>query len=120
MKIAITSKGTDLSSEVDPRFGRAQYFIIYDTKSSQYQPLDNSINLNALQGAGIQSAKNIVDMGVEALITGNVGPKAFSTLQSAGIRVFIGAAGTVEDALQQFQSGTLQESTSSNVQGHWM
>ena len=53
MKIAITAQGPELSAQVDPRFGRAKYFIIYDVDSDEFEAVDNEQNLNAPQGAGI-------------------------------------------------------------------
>ena len=41
MKIAVTSKGKDLDSQIDPRFGRAAYIIIVDTLSLEFEVLDN-------------------------------------------------------------------------------
>ena len=120
MKIAISSTGKDLSSVVDPRFGRARFFIVIDTETGAFSIHDNTQNLNALQGAGIQSAKNVADLGVKAVVSGNMGPKAFSTLLAAGIDIFTGASGTVQDTLDAFNNGTLHKSASANVEGHWM
>jgi predicted Fe-Mo cluster-binding NifX family protein len=120
MKLAITSQGTDLNSPVDPRFGRAKFFILLDSESNQFSAVDNSLNLNALQGAGIQAGKNVVDLGVDAVITGHVGPKALATLHSAGIKIYTGASGTVAEALDQFKGGKLKLSDTPDVQGHWM
>ena len=119
MKIAVTSQGKDLSGQVDPRFGRAKYFMVVDTDSGESSVHDNSQNLNAAQGAGIQAGQNVVNLGVEAVLTGNVGPKAYATLQAGNVRVYVGATGTVADAIEQLKSGKLQEASQANVQGHW-
>jgi len=55
MEIAITATGKDISSNVDPRFGRAKYFIVVDTDTNESAAHDNAQNLNAAQGAGIQA-----------------------------------------------------------------
>jgi predicted Fe-Mo cluster-binding NifX family protein len=68
-----------LQSPLDPRFGRAKYFIVLDTDSGAFSAADNSVNLNPAQGAGIQAGKRVVELGADGLITGHVGPKAFST-----------------------------------------
>ena len=119
MKIAITSKGKDLDAEVDPRFGRARYLILYDTEGESFTALDNSEGFNAAQGAGIQAGQNVANSGASALITGNCGPKAFSVLRSAGVEVYIGANGTVREALRAFKAGELSRAQAPNVQGHW-
>ena len=120
MKIAISAQGKDLASSIDLRFGRAQYFIVFDTETDSFISHNNEQNLNALQGAGIQSAKNVADFGAQAVISGNVGPKAFATLVAAGIDVYTGASGTVQDAITAFKEGTLKKSDKANVQSHWM
>ena len=87
MKIAITSKEQTLEGYMDERFGRAPYFIIYNLENDTYQCIDNKQNLNSAQGAGIQAAQNITNTEAKALITGNVGPKAFQVLK--GKLIFI-------------------------------
>jgi predicted Fe-Mo cluster-binding NifX family protein len=119
MKLAITSQGSDLSSDIDPRFGRARYFIVLETEDGGFSAVDNSDNLNALQGAGIQAGKRVADLGVQAVITGHVGPKAFSALDAAGVGIFTGASGTVADAIEQFQAGKLNRSKGADVVGRW-
>jgi len=119
MKVAVTSQGTDLASQVDPRFGRAKYFVIVDTETGQFTAHDNSQNLNAAQGAGIQAGRNVVELGVEAVITGNVGPKAFAALQAGGVKTCIGASGSVADSLEKFKAGALECVSKANVEGHW-
>ena len=70
MKIAVTSKGTDLDSEVDPRFGRAAYIIIVDSETLEFEVVDNKENVNALKGAGIQAARMASDKKADVLLTG--------------------------------------------------
>jgi predicted Fe-Mo cluster-binding NifX family protein len=120
MKVAVTSQGQDLSSPVDPRFGRARYFIVFDTETGAFSAADNSQNLNAAQGAGIQAGKNVAALGVQAVITGHVGPKAFATLQAGGVAIYTGATGAVSDAVEQFKAGKLKQSSAADVEGHWV
>ncbi len=119
MKVAITSQGRDLMSPVDARFGRARYFVIVDTETDFFEVADNQQNFNAAQGAGIQAGRNVVDLGVEAVITGHVGPKAFATLQAGGVAVHTGAAGTVADAVAAFKAGKLTATEGADVESHW-
>lgn len=119
MKVAITSQGPDMNSAVDPRFGRAKCFIVVNTETGDFTTHDNSQNLNAVQGAGIQAGRNVIDLGVEAVITGNVGPKAFATLQAGGVKIYVGAAGTVREALEKLKAGELECVSKANVEGHW-
>ena len=120
MKIAITSTGKELDSNLDPRFGRADYFIIVDPETKALEVVENSQNLNLPQGAGIQAGKTIIDHHIDVLVTGHCGPKAFKVLQQAGVKVMTGAAGTVADAIAQFSSGELETSAEADVEGHWV
>ena len=119
MKVAVTSQGPDLASEVDPRFGRAKFFVVVDTETGEFRAHDNTQNLNAVQGAGIQAAQNVASLGVDAVITGNVGPKAFTTLQAGNVKAHIGAAGSVSKAVEQLKDGQLECISKPNVEGHW-
>jgi predicted Fe-Mo cluster-binding NifX family protein len=119
MKIAISASEKDMTSKVDPRFGRAGYFLIYDLKSNVYEFVDNSQNLNAASGAGIQAAQNVLNQEVEALVTGNCGPKAFSVLNAANIKVYLGESLSLEEAVKEFKAGNLKSSDNANVEGHW-
>jgi predicted Fe-Mo cluster-binding NifX family protein len=120
MKIAVTAQGNELSSEIDLRFGRAKWLIVIDTETGDYEAHDNIVNLNAAQGAGIQTGQNIANLGVEAVITGNVGPNAFKTLNAAEVKIFLAQKQTVREALELFKEGELEKVNQANVEGHWI
>jgi len=120
MRIAISSTGKNLESSLDPRFGRAAYFIILDADTMDFKAVENTQNLNLPQGAGIQAGKAVADHHVDALITGHCGPKAFKVLQSAGVKILTGAGGTVADAIEQFKKGELTDAMEADVEGHWV
>ena len=117
MKIAITSTGTNLDAKVDPRFGRAAFFIICQTDTMDFNAIENE---NAAGGAaGIGSAKRVIDEGVEAVLTGNCGPNAQRTLDAAHIALYTGVTGTVAEAVEQLKNGTLTKADGPNVQSHF-
>jgi predicted Fe-Mo cluster-binding NifX family protein len=119
MKIVITSQGGNIESPVDPRFGRAAWFLVYDSETGGHRVLENTQSASAAQGAGIKAAETISHLGAEVVITGHCGPKAFHTLRSAGIQVVLGAEGTIAGVLEGFKSGRLKPSSSPDVDGHW-
>jgi len=120
MIIGITISEKNEDSKVDPRFGRAPYFLIYNEKSGEKKIVDNSQNLNAPQGAGIQAAQNILKENIEILLTGNVGPKAFQLLAGANVQIYTEAANlTVDDAVKAFKEGKLPKATDATKPGHW-
>ncbi len=119
MIVAVTAKGTHLSDEVDPRFGRAPYILIVDTQKMECRALDNSENVNAFKGAGIQAATMVAEQGAEVLMTGYCGPNAFRTIQAAGLKVVSDVTGTVSQAIEMLLSGKVRYSEGANVEGHW-
>ena len=119
MKVAVTSKGTLLDSEVDPRFGRAPYILIVDTETMAFEAVDNSDNVNAFKGAGIQAATMVSDRGAEVLMTGYCGPKAFTTLEAAGVKVVSDVTGKVRDAVEILKAGKVAYSDGANKDAYW-
>jgi predicted Fe-Mo cluster-binding NifX family protein len=119
MKIAISSQGTDLNASLDPRFGRAAGFIVFDDENGNFEYISNEQNLQAMQGAGIQTAQNVAQTGAKAVISGHVGPKAFSALRSGGIDIYLCQAGTVQEALDSLKVGTLEKAQDADKPGHW-
>lgn len=109
MRIAISSENGSLDGNMDPRFGRAAGFIIYDEQSGENTYIDNTKNLNATQGAGIQAAQSIVDAHVGAIITGYCGPKAYKVLESAGIKIYVCSKVNVREAIEKFRNNELTE-----------
>lgn len=119
MKIIVTSSGENPESPVDPRFGRAAKFMVYDTASDQYESVDNIQNLHAAQGAGIQAAETVARLEADCILTGHCGPKAFMVLKAAGVKVYTGVEGTVADAVARYKSGELNPTEGADVEGHW-
>lgn len=120
MKVAVTAQSENPDGALDPHFGRAKKFVVFDTETGQHAAHDNAQNLNAAQGAGIQAAQSVARLGAEVLLTGHVGPKAFRTLAAAGIKIFLAPPGAVAAALEAWKAGALKESTGANVEGHWV
>lgn len=118
MRIAVSATGPNLEAEVDPRFGRCQYFIIADPETMEFEAVDNSSAM-AAGGAGISAGQVIAGKGVEAVLTGNCGPNAYQVLSSAGIQVITGVSGTVKDAIEGYRSGKFQTSAAANVPDHF-
>ena len=118
MKIAVTSTGKTSDSQVDQRFGRAAYFIIVDTETMDFSAIENE-NVAAAGGAGISSAKAVIDACAEVVLTGNCGPNAERTLSAAGVKLYTGVAGIVSEAIELFRNGKLAEAAGPNVQSHF-
>jgi predicted Fe-Mo cluster-binding NifX family protein len=118
MKIAISSTGDSLTSAIDFRFGRCPYFIIYNIDSEDFEVLDNGA-YSASGGAGVQAAQAVVNSGAEAVLTGNVGPKALQALEAAGLSVYPGARGTVKESIAEYIAGELDSTAGPTVGSHY-
>jgi predicted Fe-Mo cluster-binding NifX family protein len=118
MKVAVSSSGKNLDSQIDPRFGRCAYFIIVNTDDMSFETFDNeAIALGG--GAGIQSSQFVVSKGAKAVITGNVGPNAVHTLSAAGVKIFTGQTGSVREAVERYRKGDIKPQGSPNVDNHY-
>ncbi len=114
-KIAVASEGPALDDLVDPRFGRAAGFLVMDTGTGTCGYLDNGASQARGQGAGIMAAELVARAGVKVVLTGFVGPKAFSALTAAGIRIYQDLGGlTVGQALQRYADGKAVQATDPN------
>src|SRR4030042_7208074 len=114
MKICITSEGKTLNAKVDSRFGRCQYFIFFDTETGDFQVQENP-NAQFQGGAGIQSGQLMASKGIKAVLTGNVGPNAFQTINAGGIDIYTGVSGSVKEAIEAYKSGKLKKTESPSV-----
>lgn len=117
MRIAVTAQGADLDSAMDPRFGRCRNFVIVDSDSDEFEAFSNE-SVMASGGAGTQSAQFLANNGVDAVVTGNVGPNAARALEAAGIKVYAAASGTVRDALEAYKAGKLSPVSGATVGSH--
>ena len=117
MKICVTATAGDLNAQVDPRFGRCQYFVIVDSETMAFEAMANEA-IAAPGGAGIQAAQTMVNKGVDVVISGNIGPNAFQVLSTAGVKIATGAYGTVQEATEMYKSGKLGETGAATVADH--
>jgi predicted Fe-Mo cluster-binding NifX family protein len=107
MKICVTSVGRDTTCLVDPRFGRAAHFLLIDTETDAVHCLDE-VTATA-QGAGVMVAQSVIDSGASAVVTGQIGPRAYDVLAAAGIDVFLATSATVGGAIQDLHAGRLEK-----------
>jgi len=119
MKIALTSTGDTLDSLMDERFGRARKIIVYDLDYGSFEVIDNSSNLSAFQGAGIETARKVVEARVKAVISGHFGPNAVRALQAAGVEIYQALGISVGEAIERFKEGKLQRLYGPDKGPHW-
>ena len=118
MNIAICSQGPYLDSPVDQRFGRCAYFIIINPDSGEFAAEANP-GVHAAGGAGVQAVQFLGDKGVDAVLAGNVGPKAAAALSAGRIKVYGGINGTVAESIELYRQGKLQLVSESTVPSHF-
>lgn len=117
MKLAVTVKSDNLDAEIDPRFGRCQTFLIVDTETMEYKAVSNA-SASASGGAGIAAGQTVIDEGVQVVLTGNVGPKAYQVLAKAGIHIFPGVSGKALNAIEEYKKGSMQATSEPTVEEH--
>lgn len=110
MRIAVSATESHLNAPVDPRFGRAAYFIFVNPETLEYEIVPNS-NVDGYGGVGVQSAQLIIERGAQALITGRCGPNAFQVLEAGGITIYEGEQGTVREVIEKFKNDQLMPSS---------
>ncbi len=118
MKIAISTTGETLASELDPKFGRAQYFIVYDIEQEKISAvINNTLNVNAQGGAGTNASQLIANSGATAVISGNFGPNAFKGLNAFDIEIYSSEVQTIKEVINNFKAGKLTKVSSATVPG---
>lgn len=117
MKVAVSAISKSLDSGVDPRFGRASYFLIVDTETMSTEVLDNT-SITSAHGAGIGAAQLIASRGAKAVITGHVGPNAYQSLDAADVKIYTVQTGSVKEAIQGLTAGRLSQVNGPTSEGH--
>jgi predicted Fe-Mo cluster-binding NifX family protein len=118
MRVAISAIAPDLNADIDPRFGRCQYFVIVNPDTMEFETLNNC-GATVGGGAGIATAQALSGKNIEAVLTGNCGPNAYETLTAAGIKITTGVTGKVRDAVEDYKANKLQASSQPNVASHF-
>lgn len=108
MKILVSSQGNSKDSQVDLHFGRSEYFVIYDDQEDTYEAIQND-GVKQSSGAGVKASQIAINQDVDYLITGSLGPKAFTIIDSSKILVFKSNEGSVEEAITAFKNNQLNE-----------
>lgn len=119
MKIAVAAEGAYRDSPVDSHFARTRYFLVVDLASDAADVRNNTDLQKIPFLAGTQAAGTLISLGIDAVITANIGPKAFVTFKSAGIKVLQAKSGTVGENLDLFEAGQLVEFAGPNVEERW-
>ena len=117
MKIAVTATGEGLDAPASPIFGRSQYVVLVETDTMESETLSNPA-ISASGGAGIQAAQFIAEHGVQALVTGNVGPNAFQVLSAAQIPVYLYSGPNVRQAVEAFIKDELPKASGPSARSH--
>ncbi|MDK2966102.1 MULTISPECIES: NifB/NifX family molybdenum-iron cluster-binding protein [Lacrimispora] len=119
MKIAISATGQNKESLLDRRFGRCDYFLIYDTESGEFKTIGNA-GVSSGGGAGIAAASQVIEENVSVIITGKLGPNSFELIEKAGIKAYSCDAFPVFRAIEMFQNNGLTEINAEGSAHHGM
>lgn len=106
MKLAIPANEKDINSEVCMSFGRAPFYLFYDTENDQAEFIINEA-ANAPGGAGIKAAQTIVDKKADVLLTPRCGENAAQVIVAAGIKMYKTNAGSLKENIEAFKNNSL-------------
>ncbi len=107
VKVAISSSGETLAAKAHSLFGRCDYFVIVDTETGESSSVKNT-SAEAATGAGTAAAQDLFNAGVQAVISGQIGPNAYEVLKAAGIAMYSAPAGiSAQEAVEKFKAGVL-------------
>ncbi|MEA2070029.1 MAG: NifB/NifX family molybdenum-iron cluster-binding protein [Asgard group archaeon] len=116
MKVAVSATGDDLNANIDPRFGRCMTFLIVDLDSKKYKAVKNPA-INEGHGAGISAAQFVINQGVDAVLTGNIGPNAHQVFNSSNVKIYV-SSGNIKDNLEKMKNGELSAVSSPTNAAH--
>jgi predicted Fe-Mo cluster-binding NifX family protein len=110
MKLIISAQNSSLESQVDSRFGRSPWLILFDTETSQWEAFQNP-GVTQSGGAGVAAAQFVVDQGADVVISGDFGPNASRAFQASKteMRLFIESTTTVQEAVDQYKNDQLSK-----------
>lgn len=108
MKIFISAESNLKESLMDPRFGRCQFFQIYDTETDEIKSIVND-GFNSKSGAGIQAGNLLLDQKADVLITGHLGPNAKAVLKESNIKIFTSIPKKISEIIKNYKNNELKE-----------
>lgn len=116
MKVAISASGEGKEASIDERFGRCPYFVVVDTEEMDFKTIENE-HADESHGVAPQVVQTLSEMDIKAVITGNIGPNGYETLESAGMKAYRGS-GEISKAVEELKQGDLEEIENETVRGH--
>ncbi|MHB0878214.1 MAG: NifB/NifX family molybdenum-iron cluster-binding protein [Anaerolineae bacterium] len=117
MLLAVAAQSTDADSPVSPNLGRCPAFVLVRLEEMSFQGIANPAAASG-SGAGVQAAEMLVRLGVGGVISGSVGPNAFTILQRAGTDMFAATSGTVRNNIDAYLAGTLTRLGAASAPAH--
>lgn len=108
MLTALSVKNPELSSDLSDAFGKSKYFMIYDTDSKSFEFIANPF-LAELGGAGIQTARLLIEKNIEAVITTHIGLNSLRFFKATKIRVYRCSRLKAKDAVKLLDNNRLEE-----------
>ena len=117
MKIILTATNDRIDSPLNPRFGRTEYFLLFDSETMDWESIPNPA-ANTHGGAGSQAVQFIAEKGPDVVISGRFGPNAMSALNAAGIEAYLAQDGSVDKVIKDYLSHRLEQVNSTT--GHGM
>jgi len=122
--IAVPSSGDGgLNDVMDQRFGRCMSFTIVTLDNKEIKEVKTVPNggPGMMSSAGILAAQTVGEHKVDVVIVGFLGPNAANALNALNLKMYQATIQgiTVQQAINLYLEGKLQELSGANVGGHF-
>ena len=115
MKLSISASSRSINGQVNPDFGRCPWHIIVEVEGSEIKSHSFIPNNPLPRGADLTIAEAAIFKKINAVISGNIAPKAFEVLQRAGIKFYPAPEMNIKEAIKKLAAGALKEKTSDSA-----
>ncbi len=113
MKVCIPTMGDKgLDEQVGEHFGRVPTYTVYDSETEELNIMDNT---SGHAGGSGYPAEILANAGINVMVCGGLGSRAISMFEQSGVMVYIGARGTVKEALDMWKAGQLTAATNEDA-----
>ncbi len=115
MKVSIPTNGKKgLEDTVGEHFGRVPTYTIVDLEKNDVNVIPNTSNH---MGGTKNPPEILAEQGVNVMICNGLGRRAIAMFSDFGIEVYIGARGTVKDAIDAYKEGNLTKASEADACG---
>ena len=96
-----------LSSDISVHFGKSPYFTFLEVNDNIIEEIKVIKSTGRHEGGKMTPGELIIQANSDVLLCANLGSKAVQMLNNSGVKIFVGASGTVKSTFEDFINGNL-------------